>query len=83
MMSLCFQVQMCLKNVGSFLRTIQIEPNAEFYNLFHFLRIWNMFIEYHSDVYPMHSLERFYFTFACESRDQSEVYIFGTGEIAV
>jgi hypothetical protein len=44
-----YKVQMCLSKVGAFLHTIQIEPIAEYYNLFEFVRILNLFIEYHMD----------------------------------
>lgn len=77
------QVQMCLKKVGSFLHTVQIEPISEYYNLFEFVRIWNLFMEYHVEHgrgNPMDGLENFYFTFCCENRDQSEVSIYGTGK---
>ena len=77
-----FQVQMCLTKVGAFLHTIQIEPISEYYNLFEFVRILNLFIEYHMDYrggYPMNALVNFYFTFSCETREQSDVFVYGTG----
>mgnify|MGYP001791209776 FL=1 len=80
------QVQMCLTKVGAFLHTIQIEPIAEYYNLFEFVRILNLFIEYHMDYrggYPMNALVNFYFTFSCETREQSDVFVYGTGNISV
>lgn len=71
---------MCLRKVGSFLRTIQIDPIAEFYNLYEFLRTLNGFIDFYQKENPMAALANFYFTFCCESRDKSEVFVYGTGK---
>ncbi|KAF6028728.1 hypothetical protein EB796_012960 [Bugula neritina] len=60
------KVQMCLEKVGSFLHTIQVEPVNEFYNLYEFLRILNVFLEFDQDDAPLQSLTNFYFTFCCE-----------------
>jgi len=70
---------MCLEKVGSFLHTIQVEPVNEFYNLYEFLRILNVFLEFDQDDAPLQSLTNFYFTFCCESREQSDVFFYGTG----
>ncbi|XP_067940080.1 F-box/LRR-repeat protein 21-like isoform X2 [Watersipora subatra] len=68
-----------LQSVGSFLVTLQIEPISDFYNLFAFIKILNEFIESNREDISMDSLVNFYFTFACESRDKTEVSIYGTG----
>ena len=69
--------------MGSFLNTLQIEPIAEFYNLYAFLRILNVFIEFDSAKNPMDSLVNFYFTFSCEIRDGLEISVYGTGKLTL
>lgn len=71
-----------MENVGSFISSLHIEPIAEYFNLYAFIRILNVFMEAGEAANGvMSSLVNFYFTFWCESRDQADVSIYGTGTI--
>ena len=75
-----FQIQSCLGKVGMNIRTLELKPMTDFYRLFEFIFVMNLYIEYYVDeYYPMDLLENFKFTFGCESYDFSGSTVIGTG----
>ena len=75
-----YQVQNCLHKIGSFIRTLELKPMTDFYRLFEFIFVMNVYIEYYAEeYYPMELLENFKFVFGCESYDYSGSTVIGTG----
>ena len=76
-----FKVFRCLQQVGQYFRRIAIDRNSNYHNVSRVIQVIGSLLDKYSDEFPLCSLRRFDFEFACETKDlwSSDFVVIGTG----